>query len=74
MCKQNPKTDSKIKLIMSIKFLRVGVSATRQGWFEVPIGFKQIICQRELVITLEMDAADYALYEAKKKRRKSIQK
>ena len=43
-------------------------------YIEISIGFTQIVCEKDLLIAEEMKRADQALYEAKKGRRKSIQK
>lgn len=43
-------------------------------YIEISIGFTQIICEKDLLIAEEMKKADQALYESKKKRRKSILK
>lgn len=43
-------------------------------YIEISIGYTQIVCEKDLLIAEEMKAADQALYEAKKDRRKSIRK
>ena len=43
-------------------------------YVEISIGYTQIVCEKDLLIAEEMKAADQALYEAKKDRRKSIRK